>query len=173
MIEELGIAEARIEWLAECEPKLTKDQKADVFALSVQLKYNNYIAEDYEKVELKKENRRADCLTMLNGHLLCEPNLRKPSFDPSHDYVPDVIKQIKDMMDNTKLSVDEHHSDQLLAFMGLAEGTSRIRTIKPLSLHCQTMVELMPMYHPGIKFKVTEEESTCLIEVEGIGLKME
>lgn len=110
---------------------------------------------------------------MLNGSLLCEPNLRKPTFDPTKDYVTDCIEQIKEIMNNPKLSVDEHHSDQLLAYMGLAEGTSRVRTTKPLSLHCQTMVELMPMYHPDIKFKVTEEEKTVLIEVEGIGLAME
>jgi hypothetical protein len=35
------------------------------------------------------------------------------------------------------------------------------------------MVQLMPMYNPDIKFTVTEEESTCLIEIEGIGLAME
>lgn len=109
----------------------------------------------------------------MNGFLLCEPNLRKSTFDPNHCYATDVIAQMEVMISNKKLSVDEHHSDQLMAFMALAKGTSRIRTIKPLSLHCQTLVQLLPMFNKGINIKCTDEEETVLIEIQGIGLEME
>ena len=120
MKEKLNIPEGRIEWHYESEPVQVPGQKASVFALSAQLKYSNFIAEDYAKEEVTKENRSVDCLTILNGFALCEPNLRKSTFDPNHCYASDVIKQMEDMMNNKKLSVDEHHSDQLLVFMALA-----------------------------------------------------
>jgi RNA 3'-terminal phosphate cyclase len=43
-------------------------------------------------------------------------------------------------MSEEHLVVDEHHADQLIVYMALAEGTSLMRTTKELSLHSKTMV---------------------------------
>lgn len=60
--------------------------------------------------------------------------------------------------------------DQLIIFMALASGRSRVRTTKPLTLHTSTaihMVQLLTM----AKFEVIEEDSTCIIQCDGIALQ--
>ena len=75
-------------------------------------------------------------------------------------------------MSEEHLVVDEHHADQLIVYMALAEGTSLMRTTKELSLHSKTMVQLLPMFNKDIKFEVILEEktNTSLVVVHGIGL---
>ena len=68
------------------------------------------------------------------------------------------------------ITTDEHHTDQLLAFMALAEGTSRIACYD-ISLHSQTMVELLKMYIPELDIKVEpiDDKKNSLITIKGIG----
>ncbi len=39
--------------------------------------------------------------------------------------------------------IDEHHSDQLLVYMAMAKGTSRLKLKNPVSLHFKTMIALL------------------------------
>ena len=68
------------------------------------------------------------------------------------------------------ITTDEYHTDQLLAFMALAEGTSRI-VCHDISLQSQTMVELLKMYIPELEIKVEpiDDNKNSLITIKGIG----
>lgn len=57
------------------------------------------------------------------------------------------------------MTTDEYHTDQLLVFMALADGKSRL-VCKELSLHAETIIELLRQFIPEI-----------LIEVEPVGDK--
>jgi len=54
--------------------------------------------------------------------------------------------------------------------MALADGTSKI-VCHDISLHAQTMVELLKMYIPDLDIKVEaiDEEKNSLITIKGIG----
>ncbi|MBN3307308.1 RNA 3'-terminal phosphate cyclase [Amia ocellicauda] len=70
--------------------------------------------------------------------------------------------------------VDEFLQDQLIIFMALANGTSRIRT-GPLTLHTQTAIHVAEQLTKA-KFTVTKAEDdnansdTYIIECQGIGM---
>ena len=59
--------------------------------------------------------------------------------------------------------------DQLIVFMGLAKGTSRVRA-GPVSLHTKTAIALL-QEHSDAKFTVTPiEGGGNMVECNGIGL---
>ncbi|MBN3282011.1 RTCA cyclase, partial [Polyodon spathula] len=70
--------------------------------------------------------------------------------------------------------VDEYMQDQMIIFMALANGTSRIRT-GPLTLHTQTAIHVAEQLTKA-KFTVTKAEDqdsnddTHIIECQGIGM---
>ncbi|XP_072919496.1 RNA 3'-terminal phosphate cyclase [Hemitrygon akajei] len=70
--------------------------------------------------------------------------------------------------------VDQYLQDQLIIFMALANGVSRLRT-GPLTLHTQTAMHFAELLTKA-KFtvnKISDQESgsgTCVIECEGIGM---
>ena len=66
--------------------------------------------------------------------------------------------------------VDEHFTDQLLIYQTLAVGKSQMRVQKPLSLHTQTMLVLLPMFREDLKIEVEEEKESVLITVHGLGI---
>lgn len=53
--------------------------------------------------------------------------------------------------------------------MALAKGHSRIRTV-PLTLHTKTAIHIAELI-TKVKFNVYEDESTWIIECNGIGLE--
>jgi len=68
--------------------------------------------------------------------------------------------------------VDEYLADQLIIFMALASGKSRLKT-GPLSLHTTTSIHFSHLM-TGAKFNVQEikgEPQSFLIECDGIGFK--
>ena len=65
--------------------------------------------------------------------------------------------------------VDQFMQDQLIIFMGLANGTSRIKT-GPLTLHTETAIFFTQLLS-GAKFVVTKVNSGNIIECTGIGFK--
>ncbi len=73
-------------------------------------------------------------------------------------------------MRNTHITTDEHHTDQIMIYMTLAEGKSSIICDK-LSLHSQTMIELIRIFIPDVDIKVEEicEGKGTRIEINGIG----
>jgi len=69
--------------------------------------------------------------------------------------------------------MDEYLQDQLILFMGLANGTSRIKT-GPLSLHTRTSIHFTECM-TGCKFTVEPQpifnNNTVIIECKGIGYR--
>jgi len=64
---------------------------------------------------------------------------------------------------------DRYLQDQLIIFMGLASGTSSIKT-GPLTLHTKTSIHFVSLM-TGAKFEVNpiEEDQTFIISCQGIG----
>lgn len=71
-----------------------------------------------------------------------------------------------------KVPVDVHLADQLIPFMALAKGTSKI-LCSELSSHTKTNIEVVEKF-TETKFSVSEQENkTFLVEVKGIGFSKE
>lgn len=68
--------------------------------------------------------------------------------------------------------VDEHVQDQLIIFMALARGVSRVRCTLPLTMHTKTAIYIAEII-TNAKFNVMEEGSTGIIECNGIGFENE
>jgi len=67
--------------------------------------------------------------------------------------------------------VDEHHADQIMIFMALAEGTSNIRTVSPLTGHINGIIRILNQVVPDAEIETTEFEGTTELKITGIGLK--
>lgn len=71
--------------------------------------------------------------------------------------------------------IDEHVQDQLIIFMALAKGTSKIRMSKPLTLHTQTAIYVVELI-TKVLFNIRDDDDgansqTCIVECCGIGLE--
>lgn len=81
----------------------------------------------------------------------------------------DTVNRLTKEIDS-KNCVDEYMQDQLIIFMALANGVSRIRS-GPLTLHTQTAIHFTQLL-TGAKFNVNKEnENNYLIECHGISFK--
>ena len=65
--------------------------------------------------------------------------------------------------------VDQYLQDQLIIFMALADGVSRVRA-GPLTLHTTTGIHMTSMF-TGAQFKTTEEDGTTIIECQGVAFQ--
>lgn len=67
--------------------------------------------------------------------------------------------------------VDHHLQDQLIIFMALAKGKSRIKT-GPVTLHTETAIHVVQLLTEA-KFNIVKDEDhkSCIIECQGIGLQ--
>lgn len=72
---------------------------------------------------------------------------------------------------NCKACFDVHMQDQLIVFMALACGTSKVR-VGPLSLHTETAIHIAELLTKA-KFSINkdEEDGSCVVECEGCGYK--
>jgi len=66
--------------------------------------------------------------------------------------------------------VDDHVQDQLIIFMALAKGTSRIKA-RQLTLHTKTAIFVCELMTKAKFNVINDQESTCIIECSGIGLE--
>ncbi len=66
-----------------------------------------------------------------------------------------------------KGAVDSHLSDQLLLYMALAEGVSRIST-PTITLHARTNASVIERFLP-VRFEFSEDSCGSIIKVEGMG----
>lgn len=75
------------------------------------------------------------------------------------------------LVNNPLITTDEYLTDQLLIFMALADGTSRI-ACNDLSLHSQTIIELLRLFIPGIEITVDpiDDKNNQLVTVRGVGM---
>jgi RNA 3'-terminal phosphate cyclase (ATP) len=66
--------------------------------------------------------------------------------------------------------LDQYMQDQLIIFMSLAAGTSRVKT-GPLTMHTRTAIHYTELL-TGVKFKIdAQHKDYCIIECEGVGLE--
>jgi len=95
----------------------------------------------------------------------------KPAEDVAQEAVAELIQDLK-----TGACVDQYLQDQLIIFMALANGKSKIKT-GPLTLHTTTAIHFAELLS-GCKFvvrKTSEEEqivkgeNSYMIECDGIG----
>lgn len=115
---------------------------------------------------------------------------KETSYETGRRAVNDLVQTIE-----AGSCVDRYVQDQVIIFMALAKGISRIRTDFPLTMHTQTAIyiaELLtnvslfnsisirlssfcwfPSFFFQAKFTVTEEGSTCIVQCMGIGLENE
>ena len=80
--------------------------------------------------------------------------------------------QIKKMIESKNQCVDEHHADQLMIFMALAKGTSKIRVLGDASGHIRGMAHILNEFlgkHVEIEFSSPDTDCTE-ISIKGIGL---
>ena len=75
------------------------------------------------------------------------------------------------LIENTEVCIDEHHADQLMVYMALAEGKSSINTIKPISGHIKGMVHILNKFIPDLDIDVSENDNSTTISIDGIGHK--
>ncbi len=66
-----------------------------------------------------------------------------------------------------RATFDRFMGDQIIPYMGLADGTSRI-TVKKLTGHILTNIYVVEKIL-GIKYDIVEKEGLCLIKTEGTG----
>ena len=68
--------------------------------------------------------------------------------------------------------LDEHHQDQLLILMALANGTSQIRVGKELTEHTESVFYILKYFIPNLQIKVEDAKEGDLefkiIEIVGI-----
>lgn len=69
---------------------------------------------------------------------------------------------------NAHSCVDTHVQDQLIIFMALARGVSRVRCTLPLTMHTKTAIYIAEQITEA-KFNVIENGATGIIECNGIG----
>ncbi|XP_055320835.1 RNA 3'-terminal phosphate cyclase isoform X2 [Sitodiplosis mosellana] len=102
---------------------------------------------------------------ILGGSALGSRNER--AFDTGRKAADEIIK-----CTNVGSCVDIHVQDQLIIFMALARGVSRVRCTLPLTLHTQTAIHVAELITEA-KFNVIEEGSTAIIECNGIAYENE
>ena len=70
-------------------------------------------------------------------------------------------------MINEKYCIDEYISDQVLIFMALADGYSEISIPKDISLHFQTMIEILRRFI-NVDIQIRKENCFNIIGIKGI-----
>lgn len=118
-----------------------------------------------KKINLNNSFNRIGCKTSKNCTLgssaLGSRNER--GFDTGRKVAKELIAVI-----NSRSCVDTHVQDQLIIFMALAKGMSRIRCTQPLTMHTKTAIYIAEQITEA-RFNLIEEGTTCIIECMGIG----
>ena len=80
------------------------------------------------------------------------------------------MTQVRELAHSDQVIVDEHHTDQLLIYMAIANGTSEMLAKKPLSMHTQTMLVLLTMFRPELEIVQEPLENAVRIKITGLAL---
>ncbi|TMW62735.1 hypothetical protein Poli38472_005353 [Pythium oligandrum] len=122
------------------------------------------------KSDAKSDRSNVSILTVIetsSGGVITVDRTEKdtPSY-AAHKIVEKMAQHL-----NNEVCVDEHIADNLIIFMGLAEGTSRLRVpckAHRSSQHLETALDLVaPM--TGATYTVEENEKNALVTVHGSG----
>ena len=146
------------------------------------------IAEESEYDEIKGPKKKACTLcaicviTFENNQVLYHDlltdgikhvkKIKRGDYDivPLEKETEEFLSKIFYLINHETLCVDEHHADQLMIFMALAEGTSKIRTINPLSGHINGMMRIIQQMIPEAEISTNYLDECTEIEIKGIGL---
>lgn len=91
-------------------------------------------------------------------------NRKESSFESGKKAAQEIFNAI-----SINACVDEHVQDQLIIFMALAKGISKIRT-GPLTMHTKTAIFVIEQM-TNAKFTVIEDGLTNIIECVGLGIE--
>lgn len=70
---------------------------------------------------------------------------------------------------NRKVALDEHHQDQLLIYLSLAEGTSELMIGREESLHTKSLMYVIKSFIPEVEFE--HDEELGVLKIKGVGHK--
>ncbi|CAI2367953.1 unnamed protein product [Moneuplotes crassus] len=147
------------------------------------------VTEHSEYCEIKNPRAKAatlycSCIITLENGLILEKELLFDGIKhvkkivkgeytsmPMTEEIDKYLQDILELINNETLCVDEHHADQIMIFMALAEGTSNIRTVSPLTGHINGMIRILNQVVPDAEIETTEFEGTTELKITGIGLK--
>jgi RNA 3'-terminal phosphate cyclase (ATP) len=77
----------------------------------------------------------------------------------------DIVNRLHHYVDK-KVALDEHHQDQLLIYMALAQGTSRL-LVGDLSLHTESLLYVLQAFLPALQFS----HENSILSIEGVGFQ--
>lgn len=79
----------------------------------------------------------------------------------------DILQRLEHYAEH-KPCFDEHHQDQLLVYMALANGVSELFIGEEISLHTQSLIYVMQKFIPDLE--ITHEEG--MLKIKGISYKI-
>ena len=95
---------------------------------------------------------------------------KKKPYQSGLEAAEDLLQPLK-----AKACLDHWMQDQIIMYMALSKGISKVRVSKPLTLHTETAIHLCEKFCSA-KFKIIEEKDhktdTVVIECEGCGFEV-
>lgn len=106
------------------------------------------------------------------GCLLGSSAIGSPKIPPTRSGESAADELLGVLLDHPRACLDDHCQDQVIMYMALAEGHSRVRTSFPLTLHTETAIHVAKVMTKAVFEVVPDEgETSCVIECRGIGFK--
>lgn len=82
----------------------------------------------------------------------------------------EAVKELCEAL-QSEAAVDKHMADQLVVFMAMAKGTSRLKVPKP-TMHLQSVVQVCQEFGLDVKFEGDTEADSCVVVCEGKGVEL-
>lgn len=82
----------------------------------------------------------------------------------------EAVKELCEAL-QSEAAVDAHMADQLIVFMAMAKGTSRLKVPKP-TMHLQSVVQVCQAFGVDVKFEGDTEADSCVVVCEGNGVEL-
>ena len=124
----------------------------------------------FGRIDIKRENIKAICPgTSITLYAICEKTILGsdnigekgvPAEEVGRKAAEELYRSIM-----SEAALDKHMSDQILTFMAVADGVSRVK-IEEFTKHCETNIKTIEKIL-GVKFKKYDN----IIEVEGLGVQ--
>lgn len=105
-----------------------------------------------------------------SGGVLGSSGIGAPKTPPTRTGESAADELLAVLVDRPAACLDDHCQDQLIIFMALAKGASRMRTSYPLTLHTQTAIHVATVMTEA-EFRVEPDpgEESCVVHCRGIG----
>ena len=134
--------------------------------------HSNFLQEDDDSKSRQKKRRKRDqpavaiqlALTTSSGATIAADILKENSDDV--DTVEDVVAALVDRAKNAGAGVDDQTADQLVVFMALRDGPTRLRCPAPSCQHLDTSIHFTTLL-TGVPFTVVKGDGFVIIECPG------